>query len=104
VIEKDTPPTRGDVHLVDSRQLILRDPRTDLCFGLAKCDQVSQLRSPERPQRSNDVDRLEEVGLALAVVADEDVEPLAGLELERLEIAQRGGSQNLDPQLRSSSA
>jgi hypothetical protein len=47
-------------------------------------DHVRKPRGAKRAQRCDDVDRLEQVRLALAVLADEDVEALAGRELGRL--------------------
>ena len=57
----------------------VREPLT-VAFLRAKRDHVRELRRAERAQRRDGIDGLEQVRLALAVVADEDVEAGAGRE------------------------
>jgi hypothetical protein len=100
----------SDVDLVDANEVILDDARAEPSFGPPERDEVREPRRAKRPQRSDDVDRLQEVRLALPVISDEDVESLARRELERLEVTNAVGDErvdtNLDPhrKLRFSSA
>jgi hypothetical protein len=55
----------------------------------AEADELTELRSTKALRRGGDVDRLEQVRLALPVVARDDVEALSRLEIYRAEIAER---------------
>jgi hypothetical protein len=93
-----------ELDLVESYQLVLENACAELrAFG-SEGDEVGQPRRTKRAQRRDDEDGLEQVRLALPVVADEDVEALAWLELYRMQVADLVRDQGLNPQLRSSSA
>ena len=69
----------------------------------AEAHELAELRSAEALRRGDDVERLEQVRLALPVVSDEDVEPLARLELQRAEVTDPGRREDLEPQAARSS-
>jgi hypothetical protein len=76
-----------------------------ITLGAKNLYELIELRSTERPWRRDHEDRLEQVGLALPVVAREHVEPLAWFQHERAQVADPARYEGLDPQgTRSSSA
>jgi hypothetical protein len=77
---------------------VLDDAGPELRRIATERDEVRQGRRAKRAQGRDDEDGLEQVRLALAVVADEDVEPLARLELQWREVAGAVGDQGEDPQ------
>ena len=84
-VERDlAPPPGASVDLVDAHQLVLDDARAELAPRARRTRSGRRASPCETTGAPRRVDRLEQVRLALPVVADEDVEPLARLELQRL--------------------
>src|SRR5260221_375761 len=74
-----------------------RSSSTEARRGLSEAKQVGEARGAERAQRRHHVDGLEQVGLALPVVAMEDVETWLRLEDERLEVPHAAHVEREDP-------
>jgi hypothetical protein len=90
-------------------ELVALDVGVDPGLGGAEGDELGQAAGAEGAQGADGIDRLEEVRLALAVVAGDDVEALAGNQLERLEVAEAAQLEPSDlqavvPRFRSASA
>ena len=66
--------------LVDPLELVALDPRAYVGFLPTECDQLGEpLGSKTIAARPHDVNRLEQIGLPLPVIAVKDVEPRLGL-------------------------
>jgi hypothetical protein len=76
-----------DHDAVAALELVPGDARAQLGPLRAVPDDLGEAVGAKRPQRGQHVHRLEEVRLALAVVAREDVEPRPRRQLERRQVA-----------------
>ncbi len=88
------PPTQGDPLLPRALWAIcLREGRAHEGLGRAVVHELFHARRAEALRRRGEVDRLEEPGLPLAVVARDDDDAAPGPERERdpREVAERGG-------------
>lgn len=79
--------TRRERQLVGPHRAVSLDGGGQACFGSPELEELGQPARAERPQRADDVDRLEEVRLPLPVRTGEDVEAGPWLEGQRSQVA-----------------
>jgi hypothetical protein len=89
---------RLDLELVDPPHATAFHRRRDPRRIAAESDEVGEARRPERAQRRDDEQRLEQVRLALSVITGEDVERRARRQLEPLQVANPVEAEVLDAQ------